>query len=222
MRLYAITDSALLSAGQQAAEDTLIALTSQWVEAGVEVIQIRERHMTSCALERLARRMISIRDSPSKKSPQGRTKILVNGRADVAIAAGADGVHLPGSGALTPAEVRQLYTECGRNPPILSMACHSIADVERARHNRATMAIFAPVFGKILRTDAANLPLGAEALPGVGLPALRAACHAARSMPIFALGGVNLKNAAACIEAGAAGIAAIRLFQSPEWQSLRG
>ena len=222
MRLYAITDAARLSPPAQSAEDALIALASQWAAGGVEVIQIRERHLTARALESLACGIVAaVREAQVGRAPVVLTKVLINGRADVAIATGADGVHLPGTGATTPAEVRHLYGECARNPPILSVACHSVADVERARDNGATMALFAPVFGKVLRRDD-HEPISASGfLPGVGLAELSTACQAAGSMPVFALGGVTLENAPSCIEAGAAGVAAIRLFQSAEWPSLR-
>ncbi len=223
MRLYAITDAARLSPSAPSAEDTLISLASQWAAGGVEVIQIRERHLTARALERLARGIVAaVREAQVARAPVVHTKVLVNGRADVAIATGADGVHLPGTGALTPAEVRRLYAECARNPPILSVACHSVADVERARDNGATMALFAPVFGKVSRKDEDEPIASSAVLPGVGLVALGAACQVAGSMPVFALGGVTLQNAASCIEAGAAGVAAIRLFQSAGWPSLHG
>ena len=77
------------------------------------------------------------------------------------------------------------------------------------------MALFAPVFGKTLRSTESN-----ESLPGVGLRELETACGAAGSMPVFALGGVTRENAAACIDAGAAGVAAIRLFHSNSWKTL--
>lgn len=79
------------------------------------------------------------------------------------------------------------------------MSCHSLDDVRRAR---AHFVVFGPVFSKA----------------AVGLDSLRAACAASR-VPVFALGGVTWENAAACLEAGAAGIAGISLFAHPRSQT---
>jgi thiamine-phosphate pyrophosphorylase len=80
------------------------------------------------------------------------------------------------------------------------VSCHTADEVRRAESHGADFAVFGPVFEKV------GTPLS------VGLDALRAACHLAR-MPVLAIGGITLENAGACVEAGAAGIAAIRLFQ---------
>jgi thiamine-phosphate pyrophosphorylase len=223
MKLYAITDAGMFPTDEQSREDALVSLVAEWAAGGVEIIQIREKHLGSCALERLAQRVVG-----AVRAVRANTVVLINGRADVALAA-ADGVHLPGQGAITPSELRRLYRECGRTLPIVSVACHSIAEIERARDEGATLALFAPVFGKQIGgkqvgdkqvTD--KRVADGTIFPGVGLGALRQACLAAGSMPVFALGGVTAQNAAACVEAGAAGIAAIRLFQSAEWKMLQG
>lgn len=223
MKLYAITDAGLpgleeQSREVQSREDALVSLVAGWAAGGVDVIQIREKHLTSGALEKITRRVVA-----AVRAAQANTVVLVNGRADVALAADADGVHLPGQGAMTPCELRRLYRECGRTPPILSVACHGIADIEKARVDGATMVLYAPVFEKQIgeKQIGGNPVDGGKVLPGVGLDALRQACLAAGSMPVFALGGVTAQNAAACVEAGAAGVAAIRLFQSPEWKTLQ-
>jgi thiamine-phosphate pyrophosphorylase len=216
MRLYAITDETQLSPSSYVARETLIALARDWASSGVDFIQIREKTLTSRSLETLASRIMEAVQASGSES--GSTKVLLNGRPDIALAVSADGVHLPGSGALTPGEVTSLFAASGREPPVISVACHSVRDVEAARDSGATMAIFAPVFGKTL----VGAPTSAmESVPGVGLAGLQAACRAAGSMPVFALGGVTADNAASCIEAGAAGIAAIRLFQSHAWKTLK-
>jgi thiamine-phosphate pyrophosphorylase len=135
----------------------------------------------------------------------------------VALAASADGVHLP-SDDVSPAEVRAAWNRAPgafarRNPsPALAIAvsCHSPQEVARAAANAATFAVFAPVFEK-------------SAAPGarpLGLEALRQACRA--PIPVLALGGVTVENAASCLEAGAAGIAAIRLFQENDIEEVVG
>ncbi|HTD96823.1 MAG TPA: thiamine phosphate synthase, partial [Edaphobacter sp.] len=89
-------------------------------------------------------------------------------------------------------------------PPLITISCHTLAEVERARQNHVDAILFAPIFDKTV----AGRPLS----PGLGLDALRSACAAAGPPPVYALGGVTLQNAPACLEAGAAGIAGIRLF----------
>ena len=112
------------------------------------------------------------------------TKILVNERADIAWCTGADGVHLPSA---APHETL---------PGLLvARSCHREAEVRDAH---ADLVTFSPVFES------------AGKGPPVGLEALRKACRT--SIPVFALGGITWENARACIEAGAAGVAGIRLF----------
>ena len=82
--------------------------------------------------------------------------------------------------------------------PVVGVSCHTVADVVAATQAQATLAVFGPVFEKA----------GATAS---GLGGLRSACRT--ELPVLALGGVTTENARLCIEAGAAGIAGIRMFQ---------
>jgi thiamine-phosphate pyrophosphorylase len=115
--------------------------------------------------------------------------LLVNDRADVALAAGADGVHLPARG-LSPADARALGLR------LVGVSAHSPADVARAAREGADFAVFAPVFETPGKT-------------AQGEGALAAACRAA-PIPVLALGGVDASNAGRCIDAGARGVACIR------------
>jgi thiamine-phosphate pyrophosphorylase len=81
---------------------------------------------------------------------------------------------------------------------VIAVSCHTLEEVTQAARNAATFAVFAPIFEK------------KDAHPA-GLAALKAACQTA--IPVLALGGITVSNAHSCLEAGAAGIAAIRLFQ---------
>ena len=139
----------------------------------------------------------------------------MNGDPGLARESGADGVHVPGgvpAGLITAARKRW-FEFGGAAAPVISVACHSTVEVERARDEGATMAVFAPVFGKRLDSG--------EVAPGVGLDEFAEACRLAGRMPVFALGGITSANARRCIEAGAAGIAAIRLFAADDWLALR-
>jgi thiamine-phosphate pyrophosphorylase len=154
--------------------------------SGVEFIQIREKDLPARDLLELTRRAIELaRPWPAR--------ILVNGRVDVALAAGADGVHLP-ENAIPPAVWRAIVPAGF----LIATSCHS---AESEQWRGSDFAVFGPVF---------NTPGKG---PAVGLQALRKAVYAS-PVPIFALGGIDETNAQSCLEAGARGIAGIRMFQS--------
>jgi thiamine-phosphate pyrophosphorylase len=163
--------------------------------AGVDWIQIREKDLEArplAALVRLA--MDGIRGTSSK--------ILVNDRLDVAIATGAAGVHL-GEMSLPVETVAEWRRSAGRTEFQIGVSCHSIEAAHAAERGGADYIFFGPVF---------STPSKAAFGPPQGIERLREVC-AAVQIPVLAIGGVNLENAASCMEAGAAGIAAIRLFQ---------
>jgi thiamine-phosphate pyrophosphorylase len=190
---YAITDRSRLQGGEIA----LLQLASRWAVEGVDFVQLREKEMDAGALTAVARRLV--------EALGPRTKLLVNGRADVAIAAGAAGVHLTArTDELTPEQVRRVFAIAGRPEPVVSVSCHTIEAAERARDRGATVIVFAPVFEKIVD--------GVAVVEGVGLEMLRRVCEAAAPVKVVALGGVTWANAQECVDAGAAGVAGIRLF----------
>lgn len=154
---------------------------------GVDYIQIREKDLPTRSLLELARTAVSL-------TKNTRTAILVNGRADIALAAGARGVHLPGN-SLRPSVVRKLVS-------FVSVSTHSLEDVERAARENADLVLFGPVFSSPGKGS------------GVGLDELARVCRST-NLPVFALGGVTYENAPECVQAGASGIAGIRLFQVP-------
>ena len=158
---------------------------------GIDFILIREKQLSAGALVSLSRRV---------KAAAGPARVLITGRADLALAAGLDGVHLTAApGELTPAQVRRLMPGAW-----VSVSCHTLDEVRQAAAHDADAVLFGPVFAKVVH--------GREVGKGVGLAALREACHAAGKAQVFALGGVTLGDAPACLQAGAAGIAGIRLF----------
>jgi len=192
--LYYITDRKQFPGPEPRRRELLLAKISEAARAGVDYVQLREKDLLGCELEALARQAVRIcRETRNQKR---ETRLLINSRCDVALATGADGVHLP-SDDIPASDARAIWSS--RNA-LVAVSCHTADEVRRAESHGADFAVFGPVFEKV------GTPLS------VGLDALRAACHLAR-MPVLAIGGITLENAGACVEAGAAGIAAIRLFQ---------
>jgi thiamine-phosphate pyrophosphorylase len=198
VRRYAITDRSL-SASDDASFSALIRQTERWADKGIDYLQLREKDLPPATLAGLSRRILEALGGSD-------TKLLISSRLDIAVATVAHGVHLTAApGELTPAQVREVYAAAHLPRPVVSVSCHSVAEVELAR-NEADLILFAPVFHKSIA--------GEIITPGQGLDALRAASVAAAPMPVYALGGVTWENADACLEAGAAGVAGIRLFYS--------
>ncbi len=205
MVLYAITSRNLLPGPDPERQAALVELARHWARAGIDYIQIREKDLPPAALLALSRRIVA-----AVRAESPGTRILVNGPAEIALAAGADGVHLPSSApGKAGDEARQTFRSAGRNA-IVSRACHSLEEIRAA--GDVSLIVFAPVFEKVGEQDPG---------PGVGLSVLAEACRAAAPTPVIALGGITTQNAADCIAAGAAGIAAIRLFLGDDWRRLR-
>jgi thiamine-phosphate pyrophosphorylase len=197
MLRYAITSRTLFPGDERQQQTQLIEQTVRWASSGIGLIQLREKDLPPADIAVLARRIL--------KNLPANPKLLINSRADIAIAAGAQGVHLTAApGELTPDQVRHLYAVADLPPPFITVSCHTLAEVAQARDKRVDAILFAPVFGKFVA--------GQTVAAGQGLDQLQAACTAAAPTPIYALGGVTLENAPTCLQAGAAGIAGIRLF----------
>jgi thiamine-phosphate pyrophosphorylase len=193
--VYYITDRRQLADDEPERRARLLTKIAEAARAGVDYIQLREKDLTTRELERLA----CDAAAAVRQSPQNRTRLLINSRCDVALAAGAAGVHLPAND-LPANEARVILSKAGMEPALVAVSCHTVEEVEFAASRGADLAVFGPVFGK-------------DGGSGAGTDALRAACVAVAPFPVLALGGVTLENAAACQAAGAAGVAAIRLFQ---------
>ena len=200
MRCCYVTDRTAFAGNEAERQRRLLARISEAASAGVDYIQLREKDLPMRELELLARAAMSIVANARRDHGVG-TALLINSRSDVALAAHADGVHLR-SDDISPLDVRKVWDAAHpATPALISVSCHTPEETTRAAANGANFAHFAPVFGKI------SIP----ATKPAGLDALRKACRA--GIPVLALGGVTLENAPDCLKAGAAGIAAIRLFQ---------
>jgi len=208
MLRYAITARSRTTVEESSQEDLLLRQAQGLAEKGVDFVQLREKDLEAGALASLARKLLTI-----LRSYANAPKLLINSRADVAVAVGADGVHLTSAtGSLTPADVRRLYASAGLPEPIVSVSCHTLSDIRPAREAAVTLILFGPVFEKVVSTTEAEGPDEAFASDGIGLNLLQLACATASPTPVLALGGITEENTAATVAAGAAGIAAIRMF----------
>jgi thiamine-phosphate pyrophosphorylase len=186
IRCY-ITDRHSLPAGAILIDNIARNLTD-----GIEWIQIRGKDLSAREVFDLTRQALSL------PNPHGSI-ILVNTRVDVALAAGAAGAHLP-AGSPAPRAWRVIA------PPgfLIGVSCHTLDEVRAAQDEGADYAVFGPVFSP--RSKAA-------ALEPRRIEGLAQAVRAVR-IPVLALGGITATNTEDCVHAGAAGIAAISLYQS--------
>jgi thiamine-phosphate pyrophosphorylase len=197
--LYYITDRKQLPGNAAGQWDRLLATIRHCAEAGVDMVQIREKDLSPRDLERLGREaMACVAGSP--------TRLLVNGRIDVAIAIGAHGVHLPsGQEQLSPSEARVVFDKAQISDPSIGVSCHSVEEIAYAEAHGADFAVFGPVFEKAGTPNLAGLAALGALSTRPGGPNSK--------MPILALGGVTRDNAEQALMARAAGVAGIRLFQ---------
>lgn len=184
-RLYIITDRRA-TGGRPLPEVIAQALQgARGAEADVAV-QLREKDLPAGPLYELACAVRSV-------TAAAGVRLFVNDRIEVALAARADGVHL-GNGSLGIAQTKAIA-------PGLSVAIstHTRVEVELAAKAGADFVVFGPVF---------ETPSKAGILTATGTGALSAVCGL--GVPVVALGGIDTKNAADCLLAGAAGVACIR------------
>ena len=198
MLRYAITSRELFAGDERSRREALVLQAGELRETGVNFLQLREKDLPAGELVDLGRKLLAALGG-------GTTRLLISGRADVALAIGAAGVHLTSApGELRSFQVRELFQRSSAPEPVVSVSCHTEDDLLRAREEGESLALFGPVFGK--QGD------GVEIVAGVGLDRLREACALASPLPVLALGGVTGGNAGDCMAAGAAGVAGIRLF----------
>jgi thiamine-phosphate pyrophosphorylase len=185
-QLYYITDRS------QIQSSSLEAAIVRAIAAGVDWVQIREKDLP-------ARGLLTLTEAAVENARRaGHTRVVVNDRLDVALAASADGVHL-GTRSMPADLVRKLA------PPefAIGVSCHSLEDAQAAEAAGADYVLLGPIF-----PTPSKLRYG----PPLGLAQLRAVTSRV-SIPVFALGGITADHVALCRHNGAAGIAGIRIFQ---------
>ena len=190
---YLITGGRTTSSTAPGGEEfrRLVALVRSAVEARVTLVQLREKRLAGRVLYELAAAAAAVARGSG-------TRVLVNDRADIARAAGCDGVHLAAN-SLGAREVRRAFGE----EFLIGVSTHSTAEAAEAREGGADFAVFGPVF---------DTPSKRAYGPPVGLGALAEAARELSPFPLVALGGVGVEQVGAVLSAGAAGVAGIKLF----------
>lgn len=195
MKLCYVTDRKALPGSAEEQIRALVQRIESVGRAGVDWIQIREKDLSGRELAALA--------SEAMRRVPRSCHVLVNDRLDIAIAVGAGGVHL-GEHSLTAEDAKRLVSEKHFAAGFLvGVSAHSLEAAGAAEKAGADYVIFGPVFAT---------PSKAAFGPPQGVELLQSVCSNV-SVPVIAIGGITTQNAEQCVQAGAAGIASIRLFQ---------
>jgi thiamine-phosphate pyrophosphorylase len=173
------------------------------LDAGVDWIQIREKDLPARELLGLARQAVQMADNRSGKTSQP-VRVMVNDRLDVALAAGAHGAHLGQASLLAGDVVRWCRAGNARTDFAIGVSCHSLEEALNAENAKVDYIFFGPIF---------ETPSKKEFGAPQGIQKLAEVCRTVPSIDLIAIGGVNAENAVSCIRSGAAGIAAIGMFQ---------
>jgi len=194
---YVTDRRSLPTPGEMTRREEVVRIARAAIAAGVDWVQIREKDVPTQALLEMVRQAVAAATGSS-------AKILVNDRVDVALAAGAAGAHLGGE-SMPVAAARKLCAEVLGDAKafLIGRSCHSLEEAQQAERDGADYVFFGPVFAT---------PSKAQYGAPQGVDRLAEVCRAVR-IPVIAIGGISLDNAAECLRAGAWGLAAIRLFQ---------
>jgi thiamine-phosphate pyrophosphorylase len=198
--LYLISDRLALRRipGKTEPEAAQIEAIRKATRAGCQLVQIREKDLNARALYELARAAVAA------SHPHG-ARVIVNDRLDVALAAGADGVHLRTT-SCPAAEARAVVGSKGMNDFIIGVSTHSLAEARSAESGGADFIVCGPLYDTPSKR-AYGAPIGIENFAEI--------CGSVE-IPVLALGGIDLTNYQEPLRRGAAGIAAIRLFADQE------
>ncbi|HXH69628.1 MAG TPA: thiamine phosphate synthase [Pyrinomonadaceae bacterium] len=190
--IYLITDGEMTAQNFSRRKSQTLELIKVAVQSNISLIQIREREIS-------ARLVFEFASEAAKITRNTKTKLLVNDRADIALAANADGVHLT-SRSLSAATIRRAFPENF----IIGVSVHTVEEAENAKKQAADFVIFSPIFS----TPDKGEPQGIENL--------REVCEKLKPFPVIALGGIDADNFSEVLDAGASGFAAIRFLNDAE------
>lgn len=183
---YLITSGEATNANFISAKSRIIEIVSFAARAGVSLVQIREKYLSARSLFELTKEVVDL-------ARRSEMRVLVNDRADIANAAGADGVHLTSCSLPVPV-VREAFGDRF----LIGVSTHSAGDILRAAEDEADFAVFGPVF----ETPGKG--------PAKGIDELRNVCQLVAPFPVLAIGGVDPDNVSDILHAGVSGVAAIR------------
>lgn len=180
-------------------EKPLLPRIVEAIRAGVDLVQVREKDLA-------ARELVELVEAAVRAAKNSPTRVVVNDRVDVALALGAAGVHL-GTQSLAPRVVREVVAQRGAKAEFLvGVSCHSLGEALEGESAGADYLLLGPVF---------ETPSKIQYGPPLGLEKLREVTRRVK-VPVLALGGITVERVRACLEAGAAGIAGIRIYQECE------
>lgn len=190
-RLYAILDVDLT----RTRGFDPIQVFHAWLDAGVQLIQLRAKTMAGGPMLDLATRLAA-------DARRGGAVFVVNDRADVARLSGADGVHV-GQDDLSPADVRLLLPA----PAVVGLSTHNERQLQAAATEPVSYVAIGPVFG----TSSKEKPD-----PVVGVEGVRRAVELSPGRPVVAIGGITIERAPEIIGAGASSVAVISDLLAPD------
>jgi thiamine-phosphate pyrophosphorylase len=190
--IYLITDGEITAQNFSRRKSQTLELIKIAAQNNISLIQIREKKLSARLIFELARKA-------SKITRNTNTKLLINDRADIALAANADGVHLT-SRSLSCHTIRRNFSQ----DFIIGVSTHTIEEAEKAERQGADFVTFSPIFSTPNKSD----PQGVEIL--------REVCEKLKPFPVVALGGIDTGNFRVVLKAGASGFAAIRFLNDAE------
>jgi thiamine-phosphate pyrophosphorylase len=185
-RLYAILDFDVAARAGWSLDD----LARASLAGGVEILQVRAKHLSSAAFLSIVAGIVEL-------AHREGARVIANDRADIARLAGADGVHV-GQDDLAPTQVRDIVGEAA----IVGLSTHSTEEIEQGREEPVDYLAIGPVFATVTKA-AAHAPIGLETV------------RYARQLvegsgrELIAIGGITLDNAREVLEAGATAVAVI-------------
>jgi len=190
--IYLITDGEMTAQNFSQKKSQTLELIEIAAQSNISLIQIREKKLSARLVFELAREAVNLTQNTV-------TKLLVNDRADLALAANADGVHLT-SRSLFADAIRRAFPKSF----IIGVSTHTIEEAENAKRQGADFVTFSPIFSTPNK----------DKLQGV--ENLREVCEKLKPFPVIALGGIDETNYKSVLENGASGFAAIRFLNDVE------